>query len=347
MSPFSEPQRRVEEDALGDPQRRFGEARWAATMHSLLRTVVGQSSTLVPFEAVRARVAPVPVVPRGTQIIPLEAIVGSVERYHDFTREFLPRNEELGARWQRLDRATRRQETIPPIDVYKLGDVYFVRDGNHRVSVARFNGASLIEANVTELPLKVPLTPDMDVNQLILAAERSDFLTRTRLDEVRPDTDIRFTAPGRYYEALEHIAVHRWYLGLERTADVPYAEAVIGWHDNVYTPAVETIRQSGLLANFPRRTAADLYLWTMRHQVELQAEYSQAVDTRMAAANLAREHTDHPVKKVVQAVKKKVQGVLPGEDVPPIIEDLLDKLEEQERAAGETGNLTTPDSERQ
>jgi len=309
-----------------------------------------QSTTLVPFDAVRSRLRHAQTIARGVQIIPVDAIVGSVERYRDFTNEFLPLNEELEARWERLNEATMRLANIPPIDVYKLGEIYFVRDGNHRVSVARFNHAAMIEANVTEISLKVALTADMDVNHLILAAERSEFLIHTGLDDLRPAADITFTAPGRYQEVLEHIDVHRLQLGVNRDAEVPYSEAVASWYDNVYLPACEAVGQSGLLRSFahraPARTIADLYLWTMRHLTELRETYSKAVDTQMAAKDLAREHPAQPLQRIVRAVKK-AQATLAGDDVPPIIGDLLDKLEEQERLAEEEGRdippATTPE----
>jgi len=345
MDQFSDPQRGWENRAAPDAQPRFDDARRAATVHSLLRILARQSTTLVPFHEVRSRLENAPVIPRGTQIIALDAVVGSVERYRDFTAEFLPRTDALRERWQRLDQATRRMETIPPIDVYKLGEVYFVRDGNHRVSVARFNRLANIEAKVTEIPVKVALTPGMNVDQIILAAERSDFLNHTRLDELRPDADIEFTAPGRYGEALEHVDAHRWYLGVERQAEVAQSEAVMSWYDNVYLPAVAAIGQSGLLAHFPTRTSADLYLWTMRHLAELQEEYSAWVDTRMAAADLAREHAGHPVKKAARALKKKARSWLGRDEVPPIVEQLLDKLEEQERSASAEQGEAPSDSE--
>jgi hypothetical protein len=332
INPAFDPQRSLETDHRSDSQSRFEDARWQAIVRSLLRTLTHQSTTLVSFEDVRAYVGTAAPIARGTRIIPLAAIVGSVDRYRDFTREFLPRDESLRGRWERLDQATRRLEVIPPIDVTKVGEVYFVRDGNHRVSVARFNGAMSIEANVTELDLEVPLTPGMDVNAVILAAERADFLRRTHLDELRPDFDIQFGVPGRYQEVLEHIDVHRWYLGIERQAEVPYPEAVVGWYDQVYLPAVEAIHQSGLLKNFPKRTAADLYLWTMRHLAELKAAYSPAVDAQMAADDLARENTVDPLQRVTRAIQK-VRAAWVGDDVPPIIEALLDKLAEQEHAA--------------
>src|SRR5829696_6451093 len=115
MEPLFDPQHRFKDDPAFEPQRRFEDARWVATVRSLLRTLTRQSITLVPFEEVRSRLGNTPLIARGLQIIPLDAIVGSVERYRDFTREFLPRSKDLQARWERLDQAAMRLETIPPI----------------------------------------------------------------------------------------------------------------------------------------------------------------------------------------------------------------------------------------
>ncbi len=318
---------------------KFENARRRAATQDLVRLITRQSNTLVPFDEVRARLRSATEVKRGTTTIPLTAIVGSVGRYRDFTREFLPRDEALEERWRRLDEAVNMLQDIPPIDVYKLGDVYFVRDGNHRVSVARANGATEIEANVTEIPLSVPLTPDMNVDQIIIAAEKADFLDRTGLHDRFPDADITFTSPGRYKELLQHIDAHRWYMGVAENREIPYEEAVARWYENVYLPAVAAVRESGLLKDFPKRTEADLYLWTMHHLADLKGEYGEGVDAGIAAADLARQHTERPVEKVVRAVKSathKAQHMVTGDaDTPPIVEDLVNKLEEQERLRGE------------
>ena len=316
--------------AAFESHKRFDDMRQRALLADLIGVLTRQTTNLVPFDEVRARLRTAAEIKRGTQMIPLTAIVGSVGRYRDFTREFLPREQALGERWRRLDEMYNQMANIPPIDVYKLGDVYFVRDGNHRVSVARANDASHIEANVVEIPLKAPLRPDMDVDQIILAAEQADFLDRTCLDEMRPEANIEFTAPGRYAELLEHIEVHRWYMGVERDAEVPYAEAVTDWYDTVYRPALETIRASGLLAQFPKRTEADLYLWAMHYLAELKERYSDAVDANMAVNELVRQHSQPPLQRLVQSVTDLFTGG--RDDTPPIVEDLVDKLAEQEQA---------------
>ncbi|QLQ05850.1 MAG: hypothetical protein HZY76_07115 [Anaerolineae bacterium] len=94
-------------------------------------------------------------------MIRLDQIVGSVGRYRDFDRAFLPLSGANSERWKRLDVALNRLEDVPPIEVFQISDAFFVRDGNHRVSVARANGLSHIEAWVTVVDTPVPLSPDI------------------------------------------------------------------------------------------------------------------------------------------------------------------------------------------
>lgn len=87
----------------------------------------------------------------GMKDVEIRSIIGSVGRHRDFDRTFLPMSRVLGERWKRVDRAFRLSERLPPVRLSKVGDAYFVLDGNHRVSVARFHGAEWITAEVTEL----------------------------------------------------------------------------------------------------------------------------------------------------------------------------------------------------
>ena len=88
---------------------------------------------------------------RGMRTVEVEKITGSVGRYRDFDGSFLPRKESMGDRWGRIDRAYHRGVELPAVSLYKIGDAYFVRDGNHRVSVARYHGVVEIDAEVVEL----------------------------------------------------------------------------------------------------------------------------------------------------------------------------------------------------
>jgi hypothetical protein len=204
------------------------------------------------------------------QEMPLDKIVGSVGRYKDFTRTFLPRTNAIRSRWQRLDAMAHGPSGFPPIEVYKVGSVYFVIDGNHRVSVAKQLGAKTIEAYVTELPTAVPVDEHLSPDDLLIKEGYADFLRKTHLDTLRPGSQVLLTEPARYKEIEEHIAVHRYFMGLEQKRDIPYLEAVASWYDNVYMPMVELIRKYEVLDYFPGRTEADLYAWLIKHQESLR-----------------------------------------------------------------------------
>src|SRR3990172_4104942 len=198
--------------------------RRAALQEALARLSGTKRDQLLSFEQVRKLLGAKALLPRGLREIPLDAVVGSVGRYEDFSRLFLPRLESQEGRWARVRMAAEYQG-LPPIEVYKISDAYFVLDGHHRVSVAREMGAKHIEAYVTEVPTKAPLSPKDDPDDVILKAEQAKFLEETRLDELRPEVDLRVTTPGRYAELREHIAVHQYFTGLDQKREVPYAEA--------------------------------------------------------------------------------------------------------------------------
>lgn len=315
-------------------KHRFDKLRRRELFERILSIVSGQSDELLSFEDVRRQLRGRQEILRGLQTIPLDKIVGSVGRYRDFNRAFLPRGTVSSDRWSRIDLAWNRLEHIPPIEVYQVGDVYFVRDGNHRVSVARANGATHIDAYVTEVPIKVPLEPGANLDDLIIKAEYVEFLEQTQLDQLRPEARIEFTTPGRYQDLIEHISVHRYYLSQERSDFVPWEEAATHWYDHLYRPVVHVIRDEGALDQFPGRTEADLYLWVMNHLHHLREQYGPAVDPELAASDFARHFTEKPLSKATQAVREAAKRVLDPGDPPEIVERLVEKLE--------TGEEETP-----
>src|SRR5690606_11426800 len=156
-------------------------------------------------------------------------------------------------RWVGVRLAMTGLEGVPPIELYQVGDAYFVKDGNHRVSVARQLGAKTINAYVTPVHTRVPLGPDVDVDELTLATDYAAFLEETGIDRLRPDADLRLTAPLRYVSLLEHIRVHQYYMGIDEDRPVGWEEAVAHWYDTVYLPVAREIEEHGLLARFPNR----------------------------------------------------------------------------------------------
>jgi hypothetical protein len=258
----------------------------------ILARITGKNNDLLPYDEVREKL---PIRGQhyiGLKQVELDKIVGSMGRYHDFDRAFLPIQSRSKGRWVSIDKAHYAQVELPPVELFKLGEIYFVKDGNHRVSVARQRGQIDIDAYVTEIDIPVILTPDLKIDDLQLKKEQAEFLLHTHLDVVRTDARVETTTPGAYARLLEHIAVHRWYMGEQHGAEVPYKEAVASWYDQVYLPLVKIIREHDLLAQFPGQSEADLYLWIMAYQGYLsqlfKTEFSQ-VDSFKTEAEVKAE----------------------------------------------------------
>jgi nucleotide-binding universal stress UspA family protein len=264
----------------------FYRARQRASLRAIVARFEGRTDNLLSYDEVRRLLHPQPAYPEELRDIPIDAIIGSVDRYTDFTRNFLPRREADVERWAKVKAAVTSLKGLPPIEVIQVGEAYFVSDGHHRVSVAREVGAPTIQAYVRPMTVRTPLTPDADLNELILKAGQSGFLERTQLDRLRPGSDLMLTIPGRYRELEEHIEVHRYYMGIEQSRSVPLSDAAADWYDKVYMPVVDAIRHQGILRQFPGRSEADLYLWLMRHRAEVEKELGLKIRLADAAADL-------------------------------------------------------------
>lgn len=247
----------------------FERARQKATLHDLIAAVNRRPNDLVPFHELRQRMSPEGESYRGLQTVAIDQIVGSMDRFQDFDRTFLPRKKNTRGRWSNVDRAFYDDVRLPPIQLYKVRDIYFVKDGNHRVSVARERGVEFIDAEVIEGHIRVPLTPSMSTPELLLQAEYADFLRKTDLDRLQPDHDIRPTALGRYDVIWEHIQGHQEWLSAIWHRPATVHEAVNDWYTYIYMPIVQVVRDRGVLDEFPNLTEADIYLWVMRHRHNL------------------------------------------------------------------------------
>ncbi len=272
---------------------RRAETPWQKLLASILPHLHREPSLLLPFDWVKERVRIKGWRYRGVREVEIERIVGSLNRYQDFDRAFLPRRGP-SERLRQLERAWRRGEVFPPVTLYKLGDAYFVVDGHHRVAAARHQGGRYIDAEVFEFLPDVPISPRDTPQDILIKAEYSAFLAHTRLDELRPDQEILFTELASYRKLLEHLDVHRYFLGLEERRDVPHEEAVASWYDRVYKPLVDAFRDTGLLAYFPGRTEADLYVWVSEHLYYLRERYGPGVGLEEAARDFAERFGIEP-----------------------------------------------------
>jgi hypothetical protein len=276
----------------------FNAARTKASFRELLGLLTGRRNRLLAYDEVREKLRLGGPIYRGVQTVPLNQIVGSVNRYKEFDRAFLPLQTHTAQRWQRVNRAWYEDISLPPVLLYKVGEVYFVVDGNHRVSVAREQGQAYIDAEVRECQVKVPVTPDLQPEDLVVLGEQVDFLERTRLDQLRPNANLTITILGGYERLLEHIAVHRYFMGLDFKRDVSEAEAVEHWYDTVYLPVVNVIRHSGLMRAFPGRHAGDFYLWVMDHRHYL---VSQGQADLVEPGRAAEEFVEQYLKRQLPA----------------------------------------------
>jgi hypothetical protein len=132
--------------------------------------------------------------------------------------------------------------------------------------VARDLGQEFIDAEVREYRSRVPVTAAIQPEDLEQLGAEVEFLERTGIDHLLPEAKIRVTVLGGQERLLEHIAVHRYFMGRETGREVGEAEALVHWYRTLYRPVVEVIESSGILSAFPARTAADLYLWVMDHR---------------------------------------------------------------------------------
>lgn len=293
----------------------FRKARRQAALEQLLSRLRGKPSELLSYDEVRRLVGAQSRIERGLEEIPVDAIVGSVGRYADFTRTFLPRTDQMQERWARVKAVATGPSGWPPIEVYKLGQAYFVIDGNHRVSVARQMGLKTIPAYVTEVQTRVPLSADVDPQALVLKARYAAFLEQTGLGRNRLDADLSLTEADAYHDLEEHIAVHRYYMGLEQQREIPYEEAAAHWYDTVFRPVADVIRARGLLHDFPDRTEADLYLWLMEHRSELEEALGWTVSADAAALDLADRRSGS--RRMLARVGGKLRGAFTPDEFEP------------------------------
>jgi nucleotide-binding universal stress UspA family protein len=211
--------------------------------------------------------------------------------------------------------ATNDASGLPPVDLYRIGDAYFVADGHHRVSVARENEASSIQAYVTEIRSDVPLEPDIREEELILKAEYADFLSRTLINKLRPEAKVTVSEAGQYGKMLEHIDVHKYFMGIDYSREISDDEAVGHWYDSVYLPVVLIIRELELLRDFPHRTEADLYLWISKHRSEIGAAIGWDVDYSAAAIDLVEQQSTG-FRRLISRLGRKVIDVVSADDLP-------------------------------
>ena len=286
----------------------FQKARFKAFMNRAWGSISGQRTTLLSYDEIKEKLQIGGPIYRGIKTVRVDQIAGSLNRYHEFDRVFLPASDALAERWQHVNRAFYQEVSLPPVVLYKVGQVYFVVDGHHRVSVAREQGQLEIEAEVRECATRVNITANIQTEDLEILEGKVHFLERTSFDSLKPDANIKLTIPDGFERMLEHIAVHHYFMGLDLKRDITEEEAVTDWYEHVYMPIINVIRDTNILKEFPGKTEGDLYLWVLDHQHYLAQEEGTPLQAPEEAARAFLENKDkkhsRPKKKTKSASQK-------------------------------------------
>ena len=263
----------------------FQSAHLRGKLQGVLARITGRSNQLLSYEEIADKLKLQGRSDKGIQTIPIDAIIGSVGRYTDFTRTFLPRRAEDQQRWANVKAATLDPlgQGWEPIEVYKVSEVYFVMDGNHRVSIARQEGWKTIQAHVIEIQTNIPLSADLQPDELIVKSEYADFLQQTGLNKSQEPVDLKITIPGGYQKLLDEIAARHRQLEEEHQREFSVQASAESWYREIYLPFAEAVRERGMMRWFPDRTMTDLYVWMSEHRGELERELGWSIRPEAAA----------------------------------------------------------------
>lgn len=300
-------QKMVNEQAVDD----FGKARFKERILSVLNLLSPEKQQLLSLYDIKSLVKPKNESYKGMKVVPIKDIVGSEGRYRDFNKAFLPRKEHLRNRWISVDKAHITDVILPPIKLYKIGDLYFVRDGNHRVSVAKMQKVYAIDAEVVELNAEIPLKKGMTRKELeeeVINYERVQLLSETEINKYINMDNIHFTAPGRYYELLNHILGHKYYINQGIKEEITLEDAAKSWYKTIYVPIIEIVKEDNLINRFNNRTEADLYIWVVKHWDDLKNKYGQDFPLDQATREYSELYGKNFIQRFLSYIKKIIQS---------------------------------------
>jgi hypothetical protein len=272
-----------------DAQDDFSRARRAQLLAGLgrrLRREPDDVALILPFDEVVDALGLVGEVQLGLQTIPLDSVVGTVDRTRDFDRGFRPTTPRVRGRWQRIAAAQRRGEAFPPISVYRVGDLHFVRDGHHRVSVAKSLGREDIDAYVTQVRTRVDTGETLRLADLPLKGHERLFRERVPLDAER-QVRVRPSDPWDYGVLAEGVEAWGFRVMQERREHMHREEIARLWFEDEFLPVVGMLREAGLIRSSETEADAYMRVVTARYELLRTHEWSgdildrlQGVDSR-------------------------------------------------------------------
>ncbi len=284
----------------------FSKARNKALFNEIQHFLNPTETQLLSFTDIKNWLKPKNEVYVGMQEIPVEYIVGSEGRYHDFDNHFFPKNMHLKSRWKSIDAARLSDVILPPIKLYEIGGLYFVRDGNHRVSVAKSQKMAYIDAEVISLKSEIKLRPGMTKKQIfkkVIDYEKRLFYAETAFGDITDYWNLDFSSSGQYDVVYNHIQVHKNYKSA--TQEINKVEAIQSWYEEVYLPVVQVIKNESIMKKFKNRTTGDMYVWLLKYWQELQTKYGESISLDQAAQDFKSTHKVSLLDRVLKKLFRK------------------------------------------
>jgi hypothetical protein len=282
-----------------DAQSDFARARRSRMLADLARRLRFEPDDvgyILPFEEVVEALGFVSEHDLGLRTIELDSIVGTVDRTKDFDRAFRPTSPRLRARWQRIAEAQRRGESFPPISVYRIGELHFVRDGHHRVSVARSLGRTDIDAYVTEVVTQVGPGRDVRISDLPVKGHERLFRERVPLDARRRER-IQPSDPWDYGMLAEGVEAWGFRAMQGHRQFMDRAEIARLWFDEDYEPVTAMLNEAELVERGETETDAYVRVVTARYMLLRTHEWSDEVLERLRSAQREKRRTRIPPKR--------------------------------------------------
>jgi hypothetical protein len=292
----------------------FTKAKNKALLTRIQHFMHTDKDRLLSFNDVKEILKPQNQVYKGMQIVPVKLIVGSEGRYQDFNRYFLPKSEHLRARWERVDQAQLKGINLPPIQLYEIGNAYFVRDGNHRVSVAKSQGVENIDAEVIGLSSEIGIKPNQTIDDLresLIQYEKRVFYEKTFFGDLTSDNNLDFSAPGKYDVIYNHILAHKYFINQGIEKEISFSDALVSWYKNVYDPILRIIKEEWIQLDFSGSKPSDLYVWIVKHWDFLKKKYGVHYSLKKAARDFTVKYGDGK-GKFMRFLSKIIEKLLNG-----------------------------------
>lgn len=294
---------------LPEAESDFARARNKALFNEIQHLLTPEEAAMISLKAVRKVIKTQSETYIGMKVIPINKIVGSEGRYRDFDNQFFPKRSIIKERWEHVDEAVIKDIVLPPIKVYELGGLYFVRDGNHRVSVAKSKGVEFIDAEVVSLQTEIKLSPARTLNGMmkqIISYEKRNFYFETNFGDITDYWVLDFSTAGQYDVIYNHILTHKYFINQNQTEEIPMEDAILSWFNNVYLPVVTTIQKYKIMKYFRKNTVSDLYVWIITFYDELKKKFGDRLPLEQIVYDIKREKKFSLLSRVRNFIKKYI-----------------------------------------